>query len=251
MTILNRPLKMMLFGDPGTGKTTIAASAHLIEEMKPVLFIDVDGGTVSLFRDRYDGAYDDLDIRDIRSRVSDSDSVLARLEALFDEAQTDNHKTIVLDTLSELNRIGMHYISEQNLGFKAVRDPKRITIPMYGASLQQTATLVRMFCALDHLGANVIMTANVRRKSDETSGEEVVAPGVIGQQWREVVAAFDEVFYLYTKAAVSVSDPMKGVQYKAITQPYESLKTKNRYLEVPVMLDLTGKTLEDILRWQN
>src|SRR3982750_820294 len=43
-----RLFNMLVYGMPGVGKTVLAGSVTEIEEMAPVLFVDVEGGTMSI-----------------------------------------------------------------------------------------------------------------------------------------------------------------------------------------------------------
>ena len=250
MSVLNLPpgteyLSMLLFGDPGTGKTLLAASAHLMEEMQPVLFCNAEGGTATLYQDRYRERYEDLDIENITDTDQNADRFLDNLGEVYERIQDEGYKTLIVDTLSEVQRYGLMDLSDQHKGWwRAFRDPKKVTLPMYGASLTQTAILVR---ALRDLPAHVIATAHVRRAHLETDGHDYVVPSFTGQQWKEAMKVFDEVWYLYTKPAVSINDPEKGVRYKLMTKVWDNLKAKDRLFGLPVSVDFTDKTLEEVL----
>ncbi len=41
-------LKLLVYGQPGSGKTYLAGTATKVPELSPVLFIDVEGGTKTL-----------------------------------------------------------------------------------------------------------------------------------------------------------------------------------------------------------
>src|SRR5262245_41759854 len=54
-------LNFMVFGDPGTGKTTLLSTAQDHEETSPYLHIDIEGGT-AVFKHRAD-----IDVVSVRS----------------------------------------------------------------------------------------------------------------------------------------------------------------------------------------
>lgn len=239
-------LKILLFGDPGTGKTTLAASAHLIEELRPVLYATAEGGLVVLQKDPQH-RYDDLTVHKLTTPEQDPSKVLDELEKVFEIAQNGHFRTVVIDTLSEVQRYGLSYLSEQPTQlWQAIRKPKKVTIPIYGASMMQTSVLLRAF---RDLPINVIMTTHVKRATFEVDGHDYIVPSLTGQQWKDAVAIFDEVLFLFTKAAQSLRDPNKGVKYKAITKAFENIKAKDRYLNLPVSMDLTNKTLEELFAY--
>src|SRR5688572_21297820 len=45
---------MMIYGPPGVGKTVLCGSAAEVIEMSPVLFVDVEGGTLSVSAQGFD-----------------------------------------------------------------------------------------------------------------------------------------------------------------------------------------------------
>lgn len=244
---LNRAWKIMLFGDPGVGKTRLAASAHLVEEMKPILYGSAEAGLLTL--DALDG-FDDMHTVDLVATPKNDqnpEAVLNNVEAFFDLAQSGDYKTIVIDTLSEVQRYGLMYLADQPSGWQGVMSPKKTTLPTYGSSLVQTGVLVRSF---RDLGLNLIMTCHARRAHLETDGHDYIVPSLTGQQWKDVVAIFDEVWYLYTKAARSLNDPEEGARHRAIFRPFENLKTKDRYLGLPTSLDITDQGLDFLLHYK-
>lgn len=233
-------LKLLLFGDAGVGKTRMAASAHLIEAMRPVVIGAAEGGLTSLLKDP---RFADLDVFELTDTRMDPESVVKKVEELYERCQ-DGYRTVILDTLTEAQRYGLMYLSEQPAGWAGYTSPKKISLPDYGANLLQTGTLVRAF---RDLPINVIMTAHVRRATLNVDGHDYVVPSVTGQQWKDVMATFSEVFFMYTKAAVSLAEPEKGVRYKIITKPFENIKAKDRDFDLPVSMDVTDKYLADVL----
>ena len=97
---------VFIYGGSGTGKTTLAASSIAVEEMNPVLCLNIENGTQSV-RD----IYPDLEILDI-DRFKQLQSVYYDLYKGQDfDAQTcAGYKTIILDNLTEGQKKGMEHI---------------------------------------------------------------------------------------------------------------------------------------------
>ena len=97
---------LCIYGGPGSGKTTLAASAYDVPEMGPVLHLNIENGTQSIT-----DIYPDLDIIDI-DHFKQLQSVYNSLYSGQDfEAQTcAGYKTIILDNLTEGQKKGMEHI---------------------------------------------------------------------------------------------------------------------------------------------
>lgn len=95
-----------IYGGPGTGKTTLAASAFDVKEMHPILHLNIENGTQSV-----KDVYPDLEIIDIE-RFKQLQGVYNDLYTQSDsDAQTcAGYKTIILDNLTEGQKKGMEHI---------------------------------------------------------------------------------------------------------------------------------------------
>lgn len=90
-------LKFLVYGPPGVGKTTLAASASLCEEMSPVLFVSLEGGTLAI-SEPLDGFINPANIS-----VTEF-SGLGELDRLLEWLMTTKHeyKTVVFDSISDM-----------------------------------------------------------------------------------------------------------------------------------------------------
>jgi len=98
-----------VYGEPGVGKTLLAGTALDHKDTRPVLYLDVDGGIVTL-RERKD-----LDVHQVRS-MREVRSIFNDLYDAVDwEAKEPSlpFKSVVIDTLSELAKLDMREIMKE------------------------------------------------------------------------------------------------------------------------------------------
>jgi hypothetical protein len=97
---------LCIYGGPGTGKTTLAASAFEVPDMQPVLHLNIENGTQSI-----KDIYPDLEIIDI-DRFKQLQEVYNELYKGrdFDSQTCAGYKTIILDNLTEGQKKGMEHI---------------------------------------------------------------------------------------------------------------------------------------------
>lgn len=90
-------LKLLVYGPPGVGKTTLSASASLCPEMSPVLFVSLEGGTLAI-SEQLDGFIDPTNI------MVTEFSGLGELDRLLEWLATTAHgyKTVVFDSVSDM-----------------------------------------------------------------------------------------------------------------------------------------------------
>lgn len=95
-----------IYGGPGTGKTTLAASAFDVPAMNPVLHLNIENGTQSISE-----IYPDLEIIDI-DRFKQLQDVYNELYKGQDfDAQTcAGYRTVILDNVTEGQKKGMEHI---------------------------------------------------------------------------------------------------------------------------------------------
>lgn len=171
-------LNMVLFGVPGVGKTTLAAEAQDSPYGKDVFFIDVEGGTRSI-----------SDRPDITVWRPES---WFQVKEVFDWLATESHpyRTIVIDTLNELQSLGMKDIME------TAKDPEWPGIQDWGKSTEQMARLVRAFLAFSQeRGWNVIFTAHANEQKDEVTGKLLIRPNLTPKATERVCGLVDVVGY--------------------------------------------------------
>ena len=215
-------LKMLVYGDPGVGKTVLAATAMAVPSLREVLFINVESGILSITDAEEIGVPELPDIKDFNSFKELEDIFL------FLVTQPHGYKTVVVDSLSELQKYNLDSIVGEKMG-KASKSGQTRTSPDdiwqedYGESTQNMRRVVRRF---RDLPMNVIFTCHAVTSQDE-SKKEVIRPALTPKLCTSVEGYVDVVGYLYTKEVVT-TDGEESLVRKLLVQPYGKFHAKDR-----------------------
>lgn len=178
-------INMLVYGNPGVGKTVLAGSADAVPELRPVLILDVEGGTFSI-RERYP----DVDV----VRVQTWPDMQKVYDALY--KMEHEYQTVVLDSLTEIQKFSMYRIMTQVLQEHPDRDPEVPSIREWGKNIEQIRRLVRAF---RDLPMNVIFTALAATDKDNKTGLITTRPSLSGKLAMEVGGFVDILLYMYIK----------------------------------------------------
>ena len=192
-------INMLLYGDPGVGKTYLCGTAMDHPGTNPVLYLDVDGGVTTL-RQRQD-----LDVKQVRmidDANPESPGINQIYEKLFESIHKDSngvrrveyYNTVVIDRLDELADVDMRYIMRAAYN----RNPDKVDIDVpspreYGINRSHIRKLVRAF---RDLPCHVIFCAGVAARQEEGQPTKYF-PGFSGKLQTEVPGFCDIVGYYY------------------------------------------------------
>lgn len=221
-------INALFYGEPGVGKTVLAASSSVVEGMYPVLVIDVEGGTFSL-RDRYPN----VDV----VRVKKWQDIQAVYNALFDQSKKGKceYKTIILDSLTEIQKFSMEQIMIEVVRKDSDRDRDVPSMREWGINLEQIRRLVRAF---RDLPINCLFTSLAKTDKDDRSGMIMTKPSLSGKMGNEVAGFVDLVAYMYTK----IKDGK--VERFLLTQPTDRQMAKDRSGKLPLVVE--SPTMQEI-----
>lgn len=217
-------LNMMIYGESGLGKTTLAGSADAVPDMRNVLIIDVEGGTESLRV-----PYPNVDVIRVASWQD--------MQNLYSTLQKGGHgyNTVVIDSLTELQKFSMDKIMRELVESKPDRDVDVPSMREWGKNITQIRQVVRAF---RDLPVSTIFTALDRADKDERTGITVHKPYLSGKLASEVAAFLDVVVFFYVKEVEEEKDgkKIKVQERKILCQPTASHVAKDRTNKLPMVI---------------
>lgn len=184
----------LIFGPPGAGKTWLAGTAEDSPHTSPVIWLDVEGGTVTI---RHRETIEVVGVRSIEE-IQRVGNMLEKNPGLF--------KTGVIDSLGEVQKLDMETIMRD--AKKTARDSSKIDIDVpspreWGKSQQHIRAIVRHF---RDLPMNVIFTCHSQVKTDDDTGIDKTLPSLPGKLAAEISGFVDIVGYLEPKTIIKGKD---------------------------------------------
>lgn len=221
-------LNLLVYGEPGAGKTYLAGTAQDHPKTSPMLVLDVEGGTTTL-RKR-----PDVDVIQVRS--------IQQIIDVHNKLLTDNngyYKTVVIDSLTELQKLDMHDIMQELVQRRPDRDPDVPDVREWGKTGTHMRKIVRHF---RDLPMNTILTALMDPYKDST-GSVVFYPNLPGKMRTELAGFFDVVGYLYTRPDEEQEEITRIIQFTGTQKVVAKDRTGvlGHFMEnptIPAMFDL-------------
>lgn len=178
-------LKILIVGESGTGKTTLAKTIK-----EPTLVISAEAGLLSLHGT-------DIDVIDIsqddKQNLIPEDERISRLQEAYKYLLTkearEKYKWVFIDSITEINENVMSYLN------KKYPDAKH-NMQKFGENAKIMKKIIKDYRDLPHY--NVVFTCLITNTQTE-DGIQIKQPMVTGKLKDNITAYFDEVFMLYTK----------------------------------------------------
>lgn len=252
----------LIYGEYGSGKTTLAASADDVPDMRDVLFISVEAGDKSIENRPNIDVVDihtyaqfarvfEFLVKHCEARDSNNIDVLRKLEQQFKAYQDENgvwqlpeiekpkqYKTVIIDTLTEVQKYCMYQLLGINVGtFALDMEPDNPQFAEWGRSAEMIRLLIRSF---RDLPMHTIMVAARLEEQDERKRFHY-KPALPGKLANEVQGFFDTVGLLVSAPAAEGGKTMR----RLYLEPGQTFQAKNRfvnfsgqYIDNPTMAQL-------------
>lgn len=235
-------LKILLYGEPGAGKTTLAATAQEHPLLGPILALNLEGGMLSV-------ASRGIEFVDVPN--------IPTLEEIYRALWANDplymkYKTIVIDSGSEMYTKAITEIvataREAGIGTggKVTRTIDDFNVEDYGTAGNR---IFRLFRAFRNLDRHVIITAHPKttfardNKGAPTSVVTEVKPNFSGQLANKLIGCFDCVWFMYKK-----TDKHGVIHRNLLTDDHGAYKGKTRgeFFAPALGLVVQDKTLPEI-----
>lgn len=234
-----RYLKLLIYGNYGTGKTYLAGTASEVPELRDVLMINAEAGDLTL--DEFEHI-DEITVQDFKmlARVyeflkahcaardaNDMDKLEAMHRRFFgEEGEPRKYRTVIVDSLSEIEQ----YCLNSLLGIaENTKLDDEVQSAEWAEYKKNNSMILRMVRNFRNLPMNVIFTCAESYTQDETKKMKFTLD-LTGKLSKKVQGFMDMVGYLQAGSAVQEEGkPEVTIPRRLSVTPTPRFDAKHRY----------------------
>ena len=225
------PLRLLVYGQPGVGKTTLIASGVGDPRLTPGLLLDFEGGTLAVrskahpitLEQLQDAKYkpppDRMDVLSIRS--------WAELEAAYDHLDEDKHpyQMVGVDSLTEVNYLCLQTIIGESVRDNPRHEPDAAEMRDYLKASNRMKTLVR---GLRDLDTHCVISCGLAEDTNPRTKLPQSRPSLVGKLVFEVAGLMDIVGFLCTEEGEDPDTHEALLARLLVTDPSDREVAKDR-----------------------
>lgn len=244
--IFTDKMNILIYGDPGSGKTHLAGTAQDVPEMADVHVFNIDGGIMTL------ASRGDIHATDIHT-ADDLEHELFRI--VNKDPKYAKTKTVVIDNITELQTLVLEGITTKEFANRRKKDKNysidEVYLEDYGVSGKRLARILRGF---RDLPMHVLFLAHKKDKMRKgTNTLEESKPNLTDKLCTAVMGYMDAVWYLYT-ADEQVGSEEQGYWTEThrylLTQPMNNYAAKTRGADFARQLGVVVKDPTFPMIWE-
>lgn len=227
-----RKLNILVYGPAGVGKTVLAASADEVPAMRKVIYLDIEGGTLSI-EDRFPK----VEI----ARIEKWGQIQDVYNDLFNHDGA-GYNTVVIDSATEAQKMSMDAVMATAYHRDQTLDRDMPMQRHWGVNIEHMRRMVRAF---RDLPMHTIITALAKEETDNLNARHV-KPSMSGKLADEISGFMDIVLRMYMKEDEDSPGKVNRVIATKAGELYIAKDRSDRlepYMVNPTMKDIYSKII--------